>query len=231
MNASRLELKCTSGWFAAGREVRLAATLLSDSAFKLFVWACLHADRNSGRLRLEVPDLARLLQKTECEIDCGVHELVSVGACRFHAPGVIEIQERFWPYRRHLPETEVCDSEAYVAAIRRLFLRQGCVSSSFSAADERLAADWHHRGVSLERAERAIYLGAARKYAALVNKGRGSPITALSYFERLLDEVDHADVSPNYWRHLKYRTEHFERCWRNSKAVARALYRSTEETK
>ena len=51
MSQVRLELKCSSGWFAAGREVRLAATLLSDSAFKLFVWVCLHAERNSGQLR------------------------------------------------------------------------------------------------------------------------------------------------------------------------------------
>ena len=69
MSAPRLELKCASGWFAAGREVRLAATLLSDSAFKLFVWVCLHAERNSGRLRLVVADLARSLQKTEHEIE------------------------------------------------------------------------------------------------------------------------------------------------------------------
>ena len=59
MSQVRLELKCSSGWFAAGREVRLAATLLSDSAFKLFVWVCLHAERNSGRLPLVINELAR----------------------------------------------------------------------------------------------------------------------------------------------------------------------------
>ena len=59
MSPTRLELKCPSGWFAAGREVQLAATLLSDPAFKLFVWTCLHAERNSGRLRLVISDLAR----------------------------------------------------------------------------------------------------------------------------------------------------------------------------
>ena len=48
MSPTRMELKCPSGWFAAGREVRFAATLLSDSAFKLFVWTCLHAERNLG---------------------------------------------------------------------------------------------------------------------------------------------------------------------------------------
>ena len=43
MSSPRLQLKCASGWFAAGHEIRLAATLLSDSACKLFVWVCLHA--------------------------------------------------------------------------------------------------------------------------------------------------------------------------------------------
>jgi hypothetical protein len=104
MNPTRLELKCPSGWFAAGREMRLAATLLSDSAFKLFVWTCLHAERNSGRLRLVVADLARSLQKTECEINLCIQELVRAGVCRLHASGSIQIQERFWPYQRKLSE-------------------------------------------------------------------------------------------------------------------------------
>jgi hypothetical protein len=231
MNPRRLELKCPSGWFAAGREVRLAATLLSDSTFKLFVWACLHAERNSGRLRLNVADLARSLQKTEREIDGCIHELVNAGICRFHAPDSLEMQERFWPYRRHLPETRTDELEAYVGAVRRLFLGHGCVASSFSAADERVAADWRRRGVSLERAERAICLGVARKYAALVNNAKGSPITALSYFEGLLEEANDMDVSPNYWQYVRDRTKQFERTWRNGKAAGHPLSTPTEETK
>lgn len=228
MSQVRLELKCSSGWFAAGREVRLAASLLSDSAFKLFVWICLHAERNSGRLPLVINELARSLQKSEREIDRCVQELVHAGACRLYAPGCIEIQERFWPYRRDLSHPETGDSEAYVAGIRRLFLSHGCVSSSFSPADERLALSWWHGGVSFDQAERAIYLGVARKYAALLNNGKGSPITALSYFEHLIQEVAHAEVSPNYWRHVKDRTEHFERRWQTA---TRPKSTPTEETK
>jgi len=231
MSPTRLELKCPSGWFAAGREVRLAATLLSDSAFKLFVWTCLHAERNSGRLRPVVADLARSLRKTEREIDLCIQELVRTGVCQMHASGSIQIQERFWPYQRNLPEGNTDNAEGYVAAIRRLFLRHGCVSSSFSPADERLAADWRRRGLPLERAERAIDLGVARKYAALLNHGKGSPITTLSYFENLIEEVDRADVSPDYWRHVKHRTEQFQRRWRTLTAAARSLPTQTEETK
>jgi hypothetical protein len=231
MSPPRLELKCPSGWFAAGREVRFAATLLSDSAFKLFVWTCLHAERNSGRLSLVVADLARSLQKTEREINLCIQELVRAGVCRVQASGSIQVQERFWPYQRNLPQSDTGDAEAYVAAIRRLFLHHGCVSSSFSPADERLAADWRRRGIPLERAERAIDLGVARKYAALLNNGKGSPITTLSYFENLIDEVDRTDVSPNYWRHVKHRTEQFQRRWRTLTTTALSLPRQTEETK
>jgi hypothetical protein len=228
MSQVRLELKCSSGWFAAGREVQLAATLLADSAFKLFVWICLHAERNSGRLRLVITDLARSLRKTEREIDCCVQELVSAGVCRLYAPDCIEIQERFWPYRRDRPHSNTADSEVYVAGIRRLFLSHRCVSSSFSPADERLALSWWRRGIRLEQAEHAIYLGVARKYAALLNNGKGSPITALSYFEHLIAEVAHAEVSPNYWRHVKDRTEQFERRWQTA---SRPKSTPTEETK
>jgi hypothetical protein len=228
MSQVRMELKCPSGWFAAGREVRLAATLLSDSAFKLFVWISLHAERNSGRLPLMINELARSLRKTEREIDRCVRELVTAGVCRLNASDCIEIQERFWPYRRDFRHVETADSAAYVAGIRRLFLGHGCISCSFSPADERLAISWWRRGVSLEHAGHAICLGVARKYAALLNNGKGSPITALSYFEHLITEVAHAEVSPNYWRHVKDRTEQFERRWQTA---SRLKSTPIEETK
>jgi hypothetical protein len=231
MSPARPKLKCPSGWFAAGREVRLAATLLSDGAFKLFVWVCLHAGRNSGRLRLVVADLARSLQKTEREITLYVQELVHAGIGRIDASGCLEIQELFWPYWRDQPAANPDEAETYVAAIRGLFLRHGCVSSSFSAADERLAADWLRHGVSLEHAERAIYLGVARKYATLVNSGQGAPITALSYFTHLLDEVAATHVSPDYWRYLIHRTEQINRRWPDLSGVARLQSAPKGETK
>jgi hypothetical protein len=46
-------LKHSTGWFAAGREVAEASTLLSDAACKLFLGLCLHADRSRGAVRVE----------------------------------------------------------------------------------------------------------------------------------------------------------------------------------
>ena len=76
MNSSRIQLKRPSGWFAAGREVQQAATLLSDGAFKLFFWVCLHAGRASGSLCASTPELARALRKTENDIERSIEELI-----------------------------------------------------------------------------------------------------------------------------------------------------------
>ena len=160
-----------------------------------------------------------------------MHELVRAGVCRLTAPGSIEIQDRFWPYQRTVPPTKAGDSEAYVAAVRRIFLCHGCVSSSFSPADERLAAGWHRRGVSLEHVERAISLGVARKYIALINHGTGTPITTLQYFVHLLDEVDEANVSPDYWRYITCRVRDFERRWRNLRVSSHPESTKAGETK
>jgi hypothetical protein len=59
MSAPRLILKHPTGWFAAGREFAQALTLLSDGAFKLYVYACLRAGRHTGCLRATVEELAQ----------------------------------------------------------------------------------------------------------------------------------------------------------------------------
>jgi len=49
MRETRLQLKHASGWFAAGCEMRQAATLLSDSAFKLLSGsACMQNGTQAG---------------------------------------------------------------------------------------------------------------------------------------------------------------------------------------
>src|SRR5262245_39278917 len=153
MRESPLKLKRTSGWFAAGAEVLRATTLLSDRAFKLFVWICLHAQRNSGRLHYKHPDLARALHKTEGEIRASLNELQQAGFCRF-TTDLIEVQDRYWPYQRTACRPILDDSASYVASVRRFFFSHACVRSIFSPADERLASEWHRRGISSERVER-----------------------------------------------------------------------------
>jgi hypothetical protein len=98
---ARLRLKRQSGWFAAGQEVDCALRLLSDAAFKLFVWVCLHAERGRGAVSASPAELATTLGKSEHDICLALEELEQQGVCSVKAEGVIEIRDRFWPYERH----------------------------------------------------------------------------------------------------------------------------------
>jgi hypothetical protein len=219
--AGRLQLKRPNGWFAAGQEVQRAATSLSDAAFKVFIWLCLHAERASGRLLLTATALAEALCKSEVEITRCLEELVRAGACRWFEDGGIEIQDRFWPYERGASQQDSSGAEAYVAAIKRMFLSQACVRSSFTPADEELARAWRRRGVTLEGAERAILLGVVRKYVTLINNGAGTPITTLHYFKELIDEARQPEVSATYWHYLWHKLPSLELRWQNLRAQQR----------
>ena len=59
MNPPRLVLKHPAGWFAAGHQMAQALSLLSDGAFRLFVYVCLNADRGSGQMPFRQAELDR----------------------------------------------------------------------------------------------------------------------------------------------------------------------------
>lgn len=205
---TRFQLKQPTGWFAAGREVACAVQLLSDATFKLFVWLCLHAERSRGVLAATPVELARALSKQEDDIQRALEELEWQGVCARSAEGVIEIRDRFWPYQRS-SDSPRDEARRYVAEVKRLFLQRRCVQSSFTAADEKLALSLYHRGISLLQVERAILLGAVRKYAAVLQNGQGSPISSLHYFTNLFEEVQQ-EVSTHYWTYVARKVTTFE---------------------
>jgi hypothetical protein len=214
MNPSCMQLKAPSGWFAAGAEVQRAAMLLSDGAFKLFVWLCLHAERDRGSLHVTACDLATAIRKNEDDIRICLVELVQADVCYFGSADLIVIHDSFWPYTRTTQPTYAHQqAERYVAAVKRIFLSRRCVSGAFTPADNRIAMDWHRSGIPLERAERAILLGCLRKYVTLINHGSGTPITTLGYFRSLIDEVAHIKASPDYWDYVSLRLSELERRW------------------
>jgi len=111
-------------------------------------------------------------------------------AANQHELGRIEIRDRFWPYEKQAAATlEDPEQALYVARVRGLFLEPACVRSVFSAADEKLAADWYRDGVPLDHVQRAILMGCARKYVALFNRQDGSAIASLQYFDAIVPEV------------------------------------------
>lgn len=208
-------LKRSSGWFAAGREVECALTLLSDAAFKLFVWVCLHAERSCGSIRAGSAELASALGKPEGEIRTDLEELFRNGVCVPRDHDGIEITDHFWPYQRAGDPGASDDPAVYIDQVKRCFLQRGCVRSVFTAADEKLAAQLYRDGIPVVEVERAILLGSLRKYVALLNNGGGTPITSLHYFMALFAEV-RQEISVGYWHYVaqKLRTlEHrFRQC-------------------
>jgi hypothetical protein len=219
----RLRLKHPTGWFAAGREVADALALLSDAAFKLYVWLCLHADRSRGVLYATYEELATALGKSGDEALAAFQELILQGVCRRREDRSIEITDDFWPYHRETPHLPPESISAYVEAVKRIFLARACVQSSFSIADRKLAMRLQVEGVPIEHVERAIHMGCLLKYASLINHlGAGTPITSLYYFTSLLEQVRQPGISVGYWTHVTAKLEKVEREWLQSQAVPTA---------
>jgi hypothetical protein len=226
--APHLRLKKPSGWFAAGSEINAAATLLSDPAFKVFIWLCLHAERSSGGLHVSAADIALAVRKDEQEIQNCVQELIKAGVCYWRGCHWLEISDRFWPYERCQADAQQRCS-TYIAEVRAMLRRYQCVQCAFTPADEALAREWYRQGVTIEDLKRAILLGVLRKYVALLNRGAGSPITTLHYFTDLIAEVNRLAASADYWRYAACKLAELERRWiANRAAGAHALHSETK---
>ena len=105
-----MKLKDSAGWFAADRRMLQALYLLSDGAFKLFVYISVSADRTTGKLRVAQGVLARAVRKSRGSIASYLDELSKQGVCVItpaanqHQAGEIEISDAFWPYHKETAE-------------------------------------------------------------------------------------------------------------------------------
>ena len=81
---SGLRLKRPTGWFAAGQEVATALPMLSDAAFKLYVFLCLNVDRHTARMVWEAIDLADLLHHDRQSVTDSLEELCRREVCIRH---------------------------------------------------------------------------------------------------------------------------------------------------
>jgi hypothetical protein len=194
---------------------------LADGAFKVYVYACLHADRHTGRLRIHAEVLARALQRSPEILSQQLAELKDRAVCDVEmdmTSGVkLEVRDRFWPYHKQKNPTERCVSEAeFVSNVRDLFLAPACVQSAFTPADEKTAVNLYRRGVSLQQIQRAILLGCARKYISMINHGVRQPIASLQYFLATVDEVVETAIPESYWEPLRRKVVRMERSWKTS---------------
>jgi hypothetical protein len=211
-----MKLKDSTGWFAADRRMLHALNLLSDGAFKLFVYISLTADRATGRLRVAQGVLARAMGKSRGSIASYLDELSEQGVCVIkpaanqHQPGEIEVADDFWPYHK---QTASVEESGFVEDVRTRLLKYPIVRSSFGAADQKLARELFCKGVSLELFERALLLGLTRKYVSSLNSLSTSLIYSLSYFLPLLDEVAQTETSVRYWEYLRRRLDDLNTAW------------------
>ncbi len=212
MSAARLILKQPTGWFAAGREVAQALVLLSDGAFKLYIHLCLQADRHTARGVLNLGELTQVLRKDPATIEASLSELDLHQVCQRRGDQV-EICDRFWPYQKQAAVAAVEPETEFVRQVRTALLKPACVRSAFTAADEKLALNLGRRGVTLEQLRRAIWLGCARKYMAMLNGQTQLPITSLAYFASLIEEVRQPHIPASYWDHVRHTMEEMEKRW------------------
>jgi hypothetical protein len=238
MNDSRLTLKHPSGFFAAGCEMKAALTSLSDGAFKIYVYVCLHADRRTAQLRFRMGELAQATGHSTRSLTTYLEELrqqeiaLVYRAANQHEIGRLEICDRFWPYEKQMPPSlEDPEQVLFVTRVRGLFLEQACVTSAFSAADEKLATAWYRSGITLDVIGRALLLGCARRYVALFNHAAGPTVTSLQYFAAIVEEVASMELNLNYWRYLAARVRKMDNQWRAQANLAPARPSSDAETK
>ena len=223
MSNETLVLKNPRGWFAAGAEVQKAMTLLSDGAFKLFMYLCLNARRDTATLEGSLTQLAKNVKKGQHTLRLYLREMEAFGICRFrfgHSPvgnGFVEITEEFWPYQRSVPEPASSDSSEFVAAIRKMLQARACIKIPGSAADEILAREWFDRGISLELIEHVILIGCIRKYVSWRDNQTRTMIGSLKYFQPVLEEVQGMKADPEYWAYLRYRLTRMENEWKHNR--------------
>lgn len=219
MSEQGLRLKHPTGWFAAGREVSRALSLLSDGAFKLYIHLCLKADRTTGQLNADHADLVKALGKSRRSVVAYLEELRRQGVCKArparnqHGQGQIEICDAFWPYQKRLPQQKPRTLADYTAHIRRLLADRACVKMLFSPADEKLAAVLFDRQVPIEVVEQGILTGCARKYMSLLTTPNSGLIVSLSYFQNAIEEAVASKVTSDYWRYLRHRVRSLEKEW------------------
>jgi len=180
MSEFRLILKHPSGFFAAGCEMKEALTVLSDGAFKIYVYVCLHADRRTAQLRFRMAELAQATGHSTRSLTSYLEELGRTEVSQIyratnqHEVGRIEIRDRFWPYEKQQPATlEDPEQALFVTRVRGLFLEPACVSSAFSAARMR---NWRRIGIG--PAWRSIRSSARFCWAVPANTSRCSIIRA-----------------------------------------------------
>ena len=216
----KLRLKKANGWFPAGEEFLKVMTLLSDGAFKLFVFLCLNADRRTATYCASYRRLGPAIGKSRPSVEAYAAELKAKGLCSVvptripYVGTTFRISEEYWPYASD--GSVVNPAKGYVDSVRDTFLSLGCTSGRFGPSEERQAHELEKHGVTLEVVTDAMLLGACRKYVSWLNGGPSEPIASLRYFEPLIDEVQERPFPAGYREYMRLEVEKLSKLWEES---------------
>jgi hypothetical protein len=225
-NNRRLRLKKNKGWFPAGESFLTAMDILSDHTFKLFVFVCLNADRETATYTTGITRLAAVLGKFRTEIVRYLAELQDKKVCLVkhipYGPITFRIMDEYWPYECGDRPVVQTDDGRYVDAVRNLFLGLGCTSGRFGPAEAGQARELEKHGISLNELEDAMIVGACRKYVSWLSNGPSDPIASLHYFESLIEEIRERPFPPGYRDHLRMEVKKLSGQWDRAREQAGA---------
>lgn len=212
-----LRLKKATGWFPAGDGFLKAMAVLQDGPFKLFVFLCLNADRQTGSCQSSYRRLAAGVGKSRHTVEAYVAELKAKGLCTVvtsripYVGSTIRIADAYWPFVTAGDDPGPDSSESYVDSVRKLFMAMSCTSGRFGPAEERLAEDFEQKGIPLSVIEDAMLVGACRKYVSWLNNGPSAPIASLHYFDTIIEEVQERPFPPGYRDYMHLQVEKLAR--------------------
>jgi hypothetical protein len=219
----RLRLKKSNGWFPAGENFLQAMTQLSGGAFKLFVFLCLNADRQTAAYTVGQRSLASAIGKSKPATEEYIAELKNKGFCSVRPSRIpyvgtsFRINEKYWPYQSANGNTAEEDSSDYVNTVRNLYLALGCCSGRFGPPETSQARNLEKRGISLRELEDAMIVGACRKYVSWLSNGPSDPIASLYYFESLIEEIRERPFPQGYRDYLRMEVKKLSEQWECSR--------------
>jgi hypothetical protein len=213
----KLQLKKATGWFPAGDGFLKAMRVLPDGPFKLFVFLCMNADRQTASCQSSYERLAAGIGKCRHTAEAYVADLKAKGVCTVvtsrvpYVGSTIRITDEYWPFVTPGNGSAPDDGESYVNSVRRLFTTLSCTSGRFGPSEERVAEDFARKGLPLQVIEDAILVGACRKYVSWLNSGPSAPIASLHYFEAIIEEVQDRPFPPGYREYMRGQVEKLAR--------------------
>ena len=93
--------------------------------------------------------------------------------------------------------------QAYIQALRSVYLQLPNTHRRFSRSDQRLASNLFQRGFSLELVRSALLLASARRLARNPAEPPLPPVRSLHYFLPVLDEISSQPLPPGYLEYLE----------------------------